>query len=167
MDKMLKPTLNFAAGRLCLVLTAFLAVTGCCRDNDTELNDETPSITTIGGTWNVKAISVSNELTYIETPPENAHHPNISITIPDTIQGDISGHTFRNTISFGFEIKENRQIDLKNYGGTRMTEDPLGRAFGNHIMFNVVKFNVSNNELQFIDSLDNTVVLFINALNKD
>lgn len=106
-------------------------------------------------------------MTDIETPPGNAHHPNISITIPDTTQGNISGHTFRNTISFGFEIKENRQIDLKNYGGTRMTEDPLGRAFGNHIMFNVVKFNVSNNELQFIDSLDNTVILFINALNID
>lgn len=47
---MLKSIKKFAAGTLCLVLTALLAVTGCCRDNDTEINDETPSITTIGGT---------------------------------------------------------------------------------------------------------------------
>ena len=154
---MLKPTLKFAAGTLCLVLTALLAVTGCCRDNDTELNDAS-----IGGTWNVKAISVSNELTYIETPPENAHYPNISITIPNTTQGNIRGHTFRNTILFDFEIKGNRQIIFKKYGDTEMAEDSLGRVFGNHIMFNVVKFNVSNNELKFIDSQDNTVILFIN-----
>lgn len=161
--KILTKSLKLTVRTLYLVLTILLITTACDKTEATP-NGGTPSIS---GTWEVKAINISNELTNIGSPPENAHYSNISITIPDTTQGSISGNTFNNTIGFDFEIKEHRQIILKNYGGTRIAEDSWGQGFKDQIMFNVVKFDISNNELKFIDSLDNTVILFINGLNKD
>ena len=131
-----------------------------CYNDNNESED-------ISGIWEVKAINVSGELTNIGSPPNDAFYPNISITIPSTTRGQIDGNTFVNTIGFNFEIKEHQQISFENYGGTRIAEDEWGRAFRDHIMFNVVKFNISNNELQFIDSQDNSVIVFIDHLNKN
>lgn len=163
MKTRIKKILKFTVRILCLVLTILLITTACDKTEATP-NGGTPSIS---GIWEVKAISISNELTNIGSPPENAGYSNISITIPDTTHGLISGNTFYNTIWFSFEIKEHQRIILKNYGGTRIAEDSWGQDFRDHMMFNVVKFDISNNELQFIDPLDNTVILFINGLNKD
>ena len=98
--------------------------------------------------------------------PEDASYSDISITIPDATQGQIEGNTFVNTIGIEFEIKENQQISFKNYGGTRIGEDEWGMAFRDHIMFNVVKFQISNDELKFIDSLNHPVIVFINHFNE-
>jgi len=132
-----------------------------------ETKNNKPENPQINGVWEVKAISVSGELTNIGSPPNDAPYPNISITIPNTTQGYIDGNTFINWIGFDFEIKEYQQISFKNYGGSRSGEDDWGRAFQDHIMFNVVKFKVSNNELHFIDSQNNSVIVFINRLNKN
>ena len=124
----------------------------------------------ISGIWRVKALSISGELTNIGSPPDNAYYSDISIEIPNATQGYIDGHTFVNTIGFEFEIKEHQRISLAKNGlfdGTRIAEDNFGMAFRDHIMFNVVKFYLSDNELQFVDSQDNPVIVFINHLNKD
>jgi len=125
----------------------------------------------IRGIWEVKAISISGELTNIDLLPDNR---GISITIPNTTQGYIIGNTFVNKIDFEFEIRENQQISFKNYGSTRSAEDDRGAAFRDHIMFNVVQFKISNSvawwlggkELHFIDSQDNSVIVFINYLDE-
>ena len=130
-------------------------------------NGESMEIPFISGMWKVKAISISGELTNIVSLPDNAHYPNISITIPDATQGTINGNTFCNTIWIDFEIKEHQQISFKNYGGTRSGEDDWGMAFRDHIMFNVVKFDISNYELQFSDLQNNPVIVFINRLNEN
>jgi hypothetical protein len=114
-----------------------------------------------GGMWKVKAVSISGELTDIGSPPENASYPDISIVIPEETQGSTEGHTFYNTIGFGFEIGEHQQISIKNYGGTRIAEDEWGMAFQDHIMFNVVKFSISNSELIFMDSQNEPIIIFI------
>jgi hypothetical protein len=163
MKKLLKKTLIFIVRTICLVIT-FLLITTACDKTKATPNGDTPSIS---GTWEVKAIRISDELTTIDSPPDNAHFSNISIIIPNVTQGHITGNTFKNSIGFHFEIKEQQQILFKNYGGTRLAEDSWGRGFADQISFNVVKFDISNNELQFIDSLDNIVILFIKGLNKD
>ena len=121
----------------------------------------------ISGVWEVKAISISGELTYLVSPPDEALYPNILITIPDATQGYIEGNTFYNTIGMEFEIMEHQQISFKSYGGSRIAEDDWGMAFRDHIMFNVLKFDISNNVLKFIDSQNNIVIVFINRLNEN
>jgi hypothetical protein len=124
--------------------------------------EETPETQpAINGTWEVKMISISGELTNIGSPPENASYSNILITI-STMQEQIvgEGHTFYNTIGFTFEIKEHQQISFITYGGTRIAEDEWGRAFSDHIRY-VVKFDILNNELKFMDSQNNPIIIFI------
>jgi hypothetical protein len=107
-------------------------------------------------------IRISDELTTIASPPDNdALFPTISIVIPKNTQGEIAGHTFYNNIGFQFEMKEHQQISFKNYGGTRIAEDKWGMAFRDHIISNVVKFEISNDELSFMDSQDNPLIVFI------
>ncbi|MDR2148732.1 MAG: hypothetical protein LBE91_20010 [Tannerella sp.] len=121
----------------------------------------------ISGIWIVKALSISGELTDIGSPPGNATKPDISIVIPDGRQGYIEGHTFLNSIGFDFKIEENQQINLAKRGifdATRFADDDWGMAFRDHILFNVRKFEITSNELKFMDSQNNTVILFINYL---
>jgi hypothetical protein len=118
---------------------------------------ETPPV--ISGTWEVKMISVSGKLTNIGLPPENASYSSILIEIPNAEQGYMDGHTFRNKIDIGFEITEHQRINIKTYGGTRIAEDEWGMAFSDHIRY-VVKFDISNSELTFLDSLNNPVIVF-------
>lgn len=162
MNAMLRKTLKSSVSTLCITLI-FLFIASTC--DKTEIpHEETPSPY---GNWEVKAISISNELTILDSVSNDAVYSKISITIPDTTQGNISGNTFMNTIWIGYEIRENQQIIFNTYSGTRIAEEPWGMAFKDHIMFNVVKFNTSNNELQFIDSLDNPVIVFVNRLNEN
>ena len=138
---------------LCLSIATLFIVIGC----------EKPGTSSISGIWKVKAINISGELTNIGPPPDNASYPNISIEIPEETEGSIEGHTFYNTIGFSFEIRENQQISCKDYGGTRSAEDEWGGAFGDHIMFHVVRFNISSNELKFLDSNDEPIIIFVKA----
>ena len=110
--------------------------------------------------WKVKSLNLSGKLANIIFPPENALYPDISIQIPDTVKGDITCNTFRNYIWVAFEIKGNEQINFKDYGGTGSVEDDWGLAFKNNLR-NTAKFNISNNELIFKDSLDKPVIIFI------
>ncbi|HPM11412.1 MAG TPA: hypothetical protein PK941_13330 [Paludibacter sp.] len=135
---------------------------GCSKDEPEKEEDSA-----INGNWVVKAISISGELTNIGAPPDNASYSNISITIPDTTLGSINGNTFMNQIWVSFEIKEHKHISFKDYGGSRCAEDSWGIAFADHIRSTIKKFDVSNSELHLIDSLDNTVILFIDGLNKN
>ncbi|MDR2125522.1 MAG: hypothetical protein LBP63_01660 [Prevotellaceae bacterium] len=123
---------------------------------------ETPHITHINGMWKVKAVNILGELTDIGYPPENASFLDMSIEIPNTTQGYINGNTFCNPIGFDFELK-GYQISLAQKGlfdEYRVGEDIYGMAFRYHIMFNVAKFNVSNNELIFMDFHDNSIIVF-------
>ena len=110
--------------------------------------------------WKVKSLNLSGELANITSPPKIAHYPDMSIQIPDTVKGCIISNTFRNEIWADFEIKGNEQINFKNYESTLDGEDDWGIAFKNNLQ-NTVKFNISNNELVFKDSLDKPVIIFI------
>ena len=125
----------------------------------------------INGTWKVSKLNISGELQSIIAPSDSiiapsgnayytVHYTNISILIPDTTKGHISGNTFRNTIGMQFEIKEDQQISFKNYGGTRLAEDDWGMSFGENLR-NTVKFRISNDELFFIDSRNQSIIVFI------
>jgi hypothetical protein len=114
----------------------------------------------ISGTWEVTTLSRSGKLTAIGSPPENAAYSNILITISATQEQLVGeGHTFYNTIGFTFEIKEHQQIRFITYGGTRIAEDEWGRAFSDHIR-DVVKFDLSNNELKLMDSQNTPLIIF-------
>ena len=110
--------------------------------------------------WKVKSLNRSGELANISFP-KIVSYPDISIQIPDTIKGCITGNTFRNDIEADFEIKGNERINFKSYYNlTRDGEDEWGIAFKDNLL-NTVKFNISNNELVFKDSLDKPVIIFI------
>ena len=111
------------------------------------------------GNWEVKSQNLSGGLTNIISPPENAHYSYISIQIPDTIKGYITGNTFYNTIGVNFEIKDNQQINFKNYDGTRIAEDEWGGAFRDNLL-NTVKFVILNDGLVFQDLQDKPTVVF-------
>jgi len=128
-------------------------------------------ISSICGVWLVKALRKSGELITINSPinpPDGSGRfaPNIVILIPDTTQSGTVGCTFYNTFSTEFEIKEGQQIRFKGYGSTRSAEDDCGWAFKENLL-STVKFNISNNELVFMDSLNNPIIIFINHLNKN
>jgi hypothetical protein len=112
---------------LCLVTVTLFAAFGCDK---TEIPHtvETPNIS---GMWKVKAINILGKLTNIDLPPDNASETDISITIPDTIQGIMEGHTFYNTIDIRFELAKQQQINIitYGYGGTRFAEDEWGYGF--------------------------------------
>ena len=111
--------------------------------------------------WKVKSLNLSGELANVTSPPKITLYPDMSIQIPDTVKGCIVANTFHNDIWANFEIKGNEQINFKNYYNvTRDKEDDWGLAFENNLQ-NTVKFNVSNNELVFKDSLDKPVIVFI------
>ena len=114
----------------------------------------------INTTWKVKAQSVSGELQNIASIPDDAIYADISLVIPNSTKGNITGNTFYNSIYAYFEIKENQQIIFKNYGGTRLAEDKWGMSFGDNLR-NAVKFNISNKELQFIDSQNSSIIIMI------
>jgi hypothetical protein len=163
MKTILKKPLWFTVITVLLVTVTLFAATGCDKT-------ETPNILetlNISGTWKVKTLDIEGMLTNIGLPPENASNSDISITIPSGTQGSAEGHTFYNTIGFGFELGEHQQISITNYGGSRFTEDEWGMAFRDHIISNVVKFKIADDELHFIDSLDNSVIVFINPLNNN
>ena len=111
--------------------------------------------------WKVKSLNLSGELANVTSPPKITLYPDMSIQIPDTVKGCIVANTFRNDIWVNFEIKGNEQINFKNYYNvTRDEEDNWGLAFEDNLR-NTVKFNISNNELIFKDSLDKPVIIFI------
>jgi hypothetical protein len=144
-----------------LFLTVFaLSMIPACSEGDTSGPEIGEVEIVINGMWELKTIGISGELTNIGLPPENASFSNISIEIPDATQGTIEGHTFHNTIWIGFEIEEHQRINIKSYGGTRIAEDEWGMAFSDRIR-DVVKFNILNNELKFMDSQNNPVIVFI------
>ena len=76
--------------------------------------EEEPSTPNISGTWKVKALYMSGELTNIGLPPDDALYSEISITIPESTTGYIIGNTFYNMIEFEFEIEEQQQIRFHN-----------------------------------------------------
>ncbi len=115
---------------------------------------------TINGSWRLSKQIISGELESIVVPPENANYTDISIAVPDTTSGVIIGHTFYNTFGVQFEIKEERIVNLKNFIATRIAEDDWGRSFQEN-MLNTVKFSLSNDELFFINSQNQTVIVFI------
>jgi hypothetical protein len=136
------------------------------KEQPVNLQEEEPDVpkedaSSISGIWKVKALSISGELTNIGSPPDDVSNPNISIEIPDTAQGTIYGHTFRNAISIEFEIGEHQQISFTNYGSTRSVEDEWGTAFSHIMSKSVVKFEISNNELTFADSQNNPIIIFL------
>ena len=123
-------------------------------------NEEFSLKQSINGSWKVSKQIISGELESIVIHPENANYTDILIVIPDTLKGYINGNTFRNSIWVDFEIKEKQQIKFKNYGGTRIVEDDWGASFRENLL-NSVRFSLSNDELFFIDSLNQTVIVFI------
>lgn len=147
--------------KLIIFILSTLFLCSCTKNKDK--GNEEKIISPINGKWEVKALTISGILTTIDSPM-NGHEgtccSDISIEIPNSTQGTINGHTFYNTISFEFEIRDPQQISFKNYGGTRITEDVCGMTFSNHIIHNVVKFEISNNELKFMDSENNPIIIF-------
>lgn len=123
-------------------------------------DEELPLKQVINGSWRVSKQNISGELKGIVAPPENALYTDILIVIPDTTIGVITGHTFYNTFGVQFKRKEERQISLKNFLATRIAENDWGRSFQEN-MLNAVKFSISNDELLFIDSQNQTVIVFI------
>lgn len=114
----------------------------------------------INGSWKVSKQVISVELEGVVAPPENALYFDISIVIPNTTSGVITGHTFYNTFGVQFEIMEERKVSLKNFLATRIAEDDWGRLFQENLL-NTVKFSLSNDELLFIDSRNQTVIVFL------
>jgi hypothetical protein len=118
------------------------------------------SQTDIQGLWKVKSQNILGEWINIILPPEDALYSDISIQIPDTVKGYINGNTFYNYIWTEFEINEKQQISFKNYGGSRIAENDFGRSFEENLL-NAVKFNISQNELIFMDSQNEPIIIFI------
>jgi hypothetical protein len=149
----MKKILSFAA--ILLVLTSAFTC-GKEENNSDEINKEF-----INATWKVKAESISGELQNIASIPDGAIYADISLVIPNSTKGNITGNTFYNSIYAYFEIKENQQIILKNYGGTRLAEDKWGMSFGDNLR-NAVKFDFLNEELRFFDTQNNVIIIFTN-----
>ena len=117
----------------------------------------------LAGNWKVKSQNLAGEPIIIISPPGNAHYPDISIQIPNTIQGPvrITGNTFYNSIVANLEIKDNQQINFNGYDGTKVGEDDRSLAFKDNLL-NTVKFRIrDNNELIFLDSQDKPTIVFI------
>ncbi len=127
-----------------ILLSSVILLVFSCEDN-LLLND-------IYGSWKVSQQSISGKMKDIITPPEGSSFTDISITIPDTVKGTITGNTFKNQIWVGFEIKDGNHIIFKNYGGTRILDDPYGGALQENLL-NSVKFNIIDNKLLLINSL--------------
>jgi hypothetical protein len=142
----MKKTLGFTA-----ILLMLAGAFACGKEDEKEI---------INATWKVKAQRISGELQNINSIPENAIYSDISLVIPNATKGNITGNTFYNSICVSFEIKENQQISFKDYGGTRIAEDKWGMPFGDHLR-STVRFDISNQELQFIDSQNNIIIIFI------
>jgi len=201
----------------------------------TSCKDKERLSTDISGTWKVKDLCLSGELTDISSP---RLYSEILVTIPETTSGRIISNTsYDDTIWFTFEIKERKQIHMswdneaqyvKNElmiwfkqgvdaeafaansdlgitpkellasswnvwlfetDGTRsldeliniLSQDPnVSFVQKNHTnitlrdvrmqffiknMLNTVMFDISNNELIFLDSLNNQIIIF-NRLKK-
>jgi hypothetical protein len=143
---------------LLLPLCVVLLGAGCEKESSFGQKD-------ISGSWKVSKQSISGNLTYFIAPPDNALYTDISIVFPDTTKGIISGNTFFNSIGVDFEIKEDQHISFKNYGGTRIAEDNWGMSFGENLR-NTVKFDISNNELLFIDSQNQPIIIFVKTKNR-
>lgn len=136
-----------------LLLSLFVVLIGAgCEDENIS---EDPNLI---GSWQIYKQSISGELESCIDLPDNAHFPDISIVVSDTTKGIISGNTFYNTIGVDFEIKDEQQINFKNYGGTRLAEDDCGLSFGENLR-NTVRFDFSKDELLFIDSDEKTIIV--------
>ena len=92
---------------LSAILLILLGGFASCKDKDKELF--------INGTWKVKALSISGELTNIDTLPNDANFPHISILIPKSTSGHVIGNTFYDMVEFEFNIKKDQQIHIYNY----------------------------------------------------
>ena len=91
----------------------------------------------LAGNWKVKSLNLSGEQVDI-SPAEKMLYPDISIQIPNTIQGTvrITGNTFYNSIGSDLEIKDNQQINFNGYGGTKVGEDDRSLAFkDNYLLY--------------------------------
>jgi hypothetical protein len=223
-------TLTFKLAMVSAVLLMLAGMFVSCKEK------EKTTVTRINGTWNVKTLNIEGVMTDIGPLPDSAHYPNISITIPDALQGQIEGNTFSNPILIDFEIKEHQQIRIGNYVEYVENElliqfeqgvDAANFAAGcvhkivpkrllskrlniwlfetdgteklsviisdlsqdanikyiqyNHAgielreeatsfkenIHNTMMFEISNNELRFIDSQNNPVIVFIKQSNKN
>ena len=138
-----------------LLLPLFVVLIGAgCEDENIS---EDPNLI---GSWQIYKQSISGELKSCIDPPENTLFPDISIVVPDTTKGLITGNTFYNTIWVDFEIKDVQQINFKNYGGTRLAEDDCGSSFGKNLR-NTVRFDFSKDKLLFIDSDKQIIMILI------
>ena len=142
-----------------LKITLMISVLSIITGNSCSKTSKSENENNINGVWKVKALSISDELTNIDTLPEDAPYSDISILIPDTRQEYIKGNTVYNSFTVEFEIKEHQQISFKNLV-MRPPAGELGEAFKEN-MLNTLKFNISNNELIFIDVQNKPVIIFI------
>jgi len=121
MKTTLKNSQRFTAISTLAVIVMLFATIGCEKLETPQIPEtpdvpqmpetpQMPEILDVAGTWNVKAINLSGELTDIASVPDNASYSSISIEIPDTKQGYIEGNTFYNKIEFEFERNEGQQI---------------------------------------------------------
>ena len=118
--------------------------------------------TDIDGTWKMSQQLMNGKLRKIIAPPNNAHFPDISFTIPQTKKGRIIGNTFRNSMGFDFEIDEDgKVIYIRNYGGTRVDEDRQGWGdqYIEHL-FQTDKILRSKNELHFLNTDGRPIMIF-------
>ena len=161
-DKILISVANLKKGGAASVITQPCQIVKIpVSEKEVEFDKETGTpISGLASKWEIKSQNIAGEMVNISLPPENALYPDISIQIPDTIKGSISGNTFYNSIWVDFEINDTQQISFKSYGGSRIAEDGWGLAFRDNLL-NTVKFSTSNNELVFKDSLDKPVIIFI------
>ena len=125
MKTTLKNSQRFTAISTLAVIVMLFATIGCEKLETPQMPEtpdvpqmpetpQIPEILDVAGTWNVKAINLSGELTNIASVPDNASYSSISIEIPDTKQGYIDGNTFYNMIEFEFEMDEEQQIYIHN-----------------------------------------------------
>ena len=137
-----------------LLLPLFVVLIGAgCEDEN--ISEEHSLI----GSWQIDTQNISGELKSCINPPENALFPDISIVVPDTTKGLITGNTFYNTFGVGFEIKDKQHIEFENHLATRIAEDDCGSSFGENLR-STVRFDFSKDKLLFIDSDEQIIIVF-------
>jgi len=119
MKNNLKTTVRFFTKKISflgLALLVCLAVMSCSKLQRLDLEGISSAIACMpNGTWKVKTLSIEGVLTNIDSLPNDADYPDISISIPFAAQGYIDGNTFYDMIEFKFEIAKCQQIRFSNY----------------------------------------------------
>ncbi|MDR0941595.1 MAG: hypothetical protein LBM68_05160 [Bacteroidales bacterium] len=128
-----------------LFIVLLFVFCGCNKsENHPQTNDFENQSTTMSGTWKVEALYSKGELTNISSLFDNdATYSHISIIIPDTTQGIISGNTFYDTFEYSFKIEEPQQISIYNYKETHYVANELIICFAQEI--DVEEFAVNSN----------------------